>query len=315
MAESGTLTFNDPGDCASRFGDARVKFTVTGPGQPGARLTWLKLRDLELYRCSESAPRVAYLSLPTDRIFISFLIRRSFVVCDGSRVRNGDFVFHSPDGHAHQRMTGASQWGLISLSAAQFAAITKAIIGRAIAAPFAGEIVRPTYAETRQFKLLVAQACHLAESRRNLVDHPEVARALKHDLLHALTACLTSNDADRHNCMTSRHRGIMIRFEEILDKRLYDRLSVPALCAEIGVPERTLRLICADFLGVPPMRYVLLKRLNEVRSALRRANPDTNSVTDIARNHQFLQLGRFSDTYRSIFGELPSATLQRDPET
>jgi hypothetical protein len=55
--------------------------------------------------------------------------------------------------------------------------------------------------------------------------------------------------------------------------------------------------------------------LNAVRSALQRADPATNSVTEIARDHRFLQLGRFSRTYRSIFGELPSATLQRDPET
>ena len=89
---------------------------------------------------------------------------------------------------------------------------------------------------------------------------------------------------------------------------------MPALCAEIGVPERTLRIVCAEFLGLGPIRYVLLKRLNDVRSALRHADPATHSVAEIARDHQFLQLGRFSDTYRRIFGELPSATLQRDPE-
>jgi hypothetical protein len=31
-----------------------------------------------------------------------------------------------------------------------------------------------------------------------------------------------------------------------------------------------------------------------------------------ARDHQFLELGRFAVTYRTTFGESPSVTLQRD---
>jgi transcriptional regulator GlxA family with amidase domain len=89
-------------------------------------------------------------------------------------------------------------------------------------------------------------------------------------------------------------------------------LGLPALCAEIGVPERTLRLCCAEFLGLSPTRYVLLRRLNKARSALRRADPSKVTVAEVARNHQFLELGRFAVTYRATFGESPSTTLQRD---
>ena len=62
----------------------------------------------------------------------------------------------------------------------------------------------------------------------------------------------------------------------------------------LSVPERTLRLCCAEFLGVSPVRYYLLRRLNMARSALRRANPETASVAEIARDHQFVELGRFA---------------------
>jgi transcriptional regulator GlxA family with amidase domain len=73
-------------------------------------------------------------------------------------------------------------------------------------------------------------------------------------------------------------------------------------------------MCCTEFLGVSPSRYLLLQRLNRARAALRRANPSTASVAEVARNNQFLEFGRFAVTYRTIFGESPSATLQRDPQ-
>jgi transcriptional regulator GlxA family with amidase domain len=63
------------------------------------------------------------------------------------------------------------------------------------------------------------------------------------------------------------------------------------------------------------MRYLLLQRLNRARAALRRADPSKASVAEVARNHQFLELGRFAVTYRATFGESPSITLQRAPHT
>src|SRR6478752_6134044 len=76
-------------------------------------------------------------------------------------------------------------------------------------------------------------------------------------------------------------------FRRTRGKRIDQRLKMSALCAEIGVPERTLRMCCAEFLGVSPTRYLLLQRLNEARAALRSADPSTSSVAQVARNHQF----------------------------
>ena len=86
---------------------------------------------------------------------------------------------------------------------------------------------------------------------------------------------------------------------------------MPELCRLIGVGERTLRSCCAEFLGIGPGRYILLRRLREVRRSLREADPDTASVSELARRYGFTQLGRFAEAYRSAFGETPSTTLRR----
>ena len=86
---------------------------------------------------------------------------------------------------------------------------------------------------------------------------------------------------------------------------------MPELCSLVAESERTLRLCYAEFLGMRPSRYVLLE---EVRCALRDADPDIVNVGEVARRFGFTDLGRFAGRYRATSGDTPSTTLQRIPE-
>jgi transcriptional regulator GlxA family with amidase domain len=88
---------------------------------------------------------------------------------------------------------------------------------------------------------------------------------------------------------------------------------MPELCELIGVSDRTLRVCCAEFIGMTPTQYVLARRLKEVRRVLRDADPDMANVGEVAHRFGFAELGRFAGKYRAAFGETPSTTLQRIP--
>src|SRR5262249_338685 len=90
-------------------------------------------------------------------------------------------------------------------------------------------------------------------------------------------------------------------------------LRVPELCELIGASERTLRAGCAEFLGITPRRYALLRRLKQVRIALRDADPDMENVAELARAYGFTELGRFAGIYHAAFGETRSTTLRGAP--
>lgn len=311
MPDSGTSTFSNPDGYLAGIGGVRINPIVTSGGNFKARVTWLTLHHLRVLGGQENLPRIAYISLSPERAFISFPTGGYPSVWAGRALGVGDIVFHSSGERTHHRTTGEFKWGLLSLPPAQLVACSKALTGQDITSPPLGRLLRPSRTDATRLLRLHSKACHLAETRRELIAHPEVSRALEQELLHALVNCLTADDVKGDREAWRHQASLMVRFEDELAKNIARRFTIPQLCAAIGVPERTLRVCCTEFLGMSPSRYLLLRRLNMARSALRRADPAAASVAEIARDHQFSELGRFAVVYRRIFGESPSITLRR----
>ena len=312
MAQSGTATFASPDDYQAAIGAAGVKLVVTAGGDFDGRLTWLNLGHLHVLHGRENLPCIGFFSLPQAKAVISFPTKASAALTyDGIALQFGDVVFHSRGERMHQRTNSDGQWGLLSLPPEQLAKCGMALTGlKIISPPELGQVLRPSDRAARRLLRLHSKVCRLAETRHELIANPEVARALEQELLHALVNCLTAGVVDGNSNKRRNHADIMVRFEDTLAAHADPHLSVPALCAAIGVPERTLRACCTEFLGMSSTRYHLLRRLNLARSALQRADPEKASVAEIARNHQFLEFGRFAVAYRSVFGEMPSFTLR-----
>ena len=235
------------------------------------------------------------------------------MVWDGVELQPGEIVLHSRAERFHQRTAGSCRWGLIGLAPAQLKRYSEAVVGKAVGAPPAARILRPAARASARLLRRHAQACRLAETKPKMLAHPEVARALEQGIIHALMTCLQTTRAAGNGLARQHHRRIMVRFEEVLAEQLSQPLRMQQLCELIGVRDRTLRSCCAEFLGISPSRYVLLRRLKQARIALREADPAAASVAEIARACGFTQLGRFAGVYQSAFGEPPSATLRRLP--
>ncbi|MET3907804.1 AraC-like DNA-binding protein [Bradyrhizobium sp. S3.3.6] len=312
MVENGTATFASPDEYRAAIEAAKVDLFVTSGGDFKGRLTRLKLGGLHLLRGRENLPRIAFVALSPAHVHVSLPVsgRPGLIYC-GIGLNPGDLIFHSLGERAHQRTAGEGDWCVISLAPEELAACSRTLTGKSIKAPSESCAIVPARGTARLLLSLLSKACRLAEAKQELIASPQVERSLEQELLNALVNCLSTESADRPLKWRRRHADIMVRFEEALAVRGETHLNLSELCATIDVPERTLRLCCAEFLGVSPGRYHLLRRLNRARSALRRANPSTASVSEIARGHQFTELGRFAVAYRVFFGETPSSTLRR----
>jgi AraC family ethanolamine operon transcriptional activator len=87
--------------------------------------------------------------------------------------------------------------------------------------------------------------------------------------------------------------------------------TIPELCKIAKLSERNLQYGFKEYLGITPIRYLRLLRLNGVRRDLLISNNKKDRVVDVALNWGFIELGRFAREYRQLFQELPSATLKK----
>ena len=86
--------------------------------------------------------------------------------------------------------------------------------------------------------------------------------------------------------------------------------TIPELCKIASLSERSLEYGFREYLGVTPVRYLRVVRLNGVRRDLL-ASTSKETIVNIALNWGFLELGRFAGEYRQLFEERPSDTLKK----
>ena len=110
------------------------------------------------------------------------------------------------------------------------------------------------------------------------------------------------------------HASVLKQFEELLESRSDSALYMNDVCAELGVAGRTLRFVCAKYLGVSPQQYLHSRRMHLARRMLHEADQRTTKVTNVATQFGFWELGRFAVNYRLMFGESPAETLRARPE-
>jgi AraC family ethanolamine operon transcriptional activator len=103
---------------------------------------------------------------------------------------------------------------------------------------------------------------------------------------------------------------IIRRCKQAIEAREGERVFVGDLAAAAEVSERTLETAFNEYYGVGPVRFLQLRQLHRIHRALRAADSEPVSVTDVLVRHGEWEFGRFASRYRRLFGELPSETLR-----
>lgn len=309
------LTFEDPYELQGAIRTTEARVAVTAPGPYRASLTHVEFDRLWLQRCSCSLPQIIHSSSRKDRSPIFFLtsVRQAPMIHRGIELQPSDLMFYSRGSNHHIRNAGQCSWGTLSLHPNHLAAAGRALLGRELVPPAVTHSQRPSSGDMARLITLHDAAASLASAAPDILTHSEASKAVEQALVRAMVACLSSDGSnDTHR---PRHGGlaVMRRLERVLAANEDKPLYLAEVCAAVGASERTLRLHCREHLGMSPHRYLWLRRMAQARRSLAQAEPGTTTVTQIALNHGFVELGRFSAAYRGLYGESPSATLRRPP--
>jgi AraC-like DNA-binding protein len=309
MAQGRVLEFTDPYSFQSAIRGGNYDVVVKSKGDFRVELTTIDLDRLWMQRSSGGLPWVIRcVNVPT-RSPVVFLAEedKDPMQYNGIEITSRDLVVcRNPQ---HQLAPGASNIAALSLTHEDLAAASLAVNGRPLELPPDTYALQPSAAALARLRRLHGEARRLAKTAPDLIRNQQAAAALEDELVRAMIECLTQGMSPSREAPL--HSKVMSRFEEFVAERPHEPLHLAEVCRGIGVSVRTLRACCQEYLGVGPNRYLWLRRMKLARAALLDIDSATKTVTDVATNYGFWELGRFAVEYRDLYGETPSNTLRR----
>ncbi len=315
VSVSTVARFVDPDEYQAVVRAPGLALYVTERGPFQADLTQIEFDEVWMQRGEDSLARIANLDNFQDRGTLVFPVgpERASTRYNGLDFCEGEMVAFAPADEIYATTSGPSIWGSMSLSLTTLASAGQALSGFEVSAPSTTVLVRPDERSVARLKDVHAAVSLVAARAPEILTHAEVARAFQQELVRAMVACLAEPAKASAEPMGG-HRKVLQRFEDYLAQNEDLSVYLPEVCAAIGVSHRTLQLHCNEYLGMGPHHYLWLRRMHLARRALQSADATRTTVTTIANDYGFGELGRFATAYGKLFGEKPSATLHRAPD-
>ena len=146
--------------------------------------------------------------------------------------------------------------------------------------------------------------------RSNTSAIDELNRSFNDELSSALRGALATREIGNEKGRPQLPRSAVMRqLAEVLDHQREQTTYASELAKAVGVSDATLRRMFIELFGIPPARYLMIKRLYLARQSLRSGQFET--VGQVSEACGFWDQGRFAGRYRSLFNELPIETLRR----
>lgn len=135
----------------------------------------------------------------------------------------------------------------------------------------------------------------------------EAAEYWKRAVIEAMSAVIIHGASSERDGPLPSALKVVKQVEEYLDAAGTAPIHISEICRHLHLPRRTLHRVFHETLGVGPIAFLRHRRLCAVHSALRMPK-DIRTVSEIAMQFGFQNVGRFAGYYHRLFGEYPSET-------
>lgn len=207
-----------------------------------------------------------------------------------------------------------TQWAFISAPPESLAQCAQTVYGRELALPRRGPVrIKPHPLEVAVIRGLLVES--LTAIKAGSPDLLRVKASIDRALHRMMVQMLLGETSEVRRAEIVRVQVVLKRVHYFMAGHLGDAIGLDQMCRATGVDKETLVRIFRDCLGLDPVQYLKVCRLNQVHKALRRADPATIAVADIARAWGFSNLRRFTREFTEWFGQSPSEVLRQPSRT
>ncbi len=164
---------------------------------------------------------------------------------------------------------------------------------------------------SHQFEMMKNVLKKTAESLFDQIDFPSIEslKNAEESLLQSIEKLFHQIENYDDKPKASRRFLVVKRAIEYLDACESRSITVEQLAKESFSSIRGLEYAFKDVIGMTPKRYLLLRRMHNIRHEL--LSGRATSVTALLQSYGVVNWGRFSKDYRVLFGEHPKDTLVR----
>tara|TARA_Y100001960_G_scaffold324140_1_gene403983 strand:- start:139 stop:1116 length:978 start_codon:yes stop_codon:yes gene_type:complete len=163
------------------------------------------------------------------------------------------------------------------------------------------------------YRLGLQRMILLLQQNPMLLNYPSICKLLGDTAMKLVLDVLTPTLERREELKPFSKRNLGVRrVIEFLDSNAHLLPTIAELCQVANLSERSLQYGFREMLGVTPIQYLRIVRLNGAHRELIRADHQGNvKVVNIALKWGFLELGRFAKDYYRFYNQLPSQTLKQ----
>jgi AraC family ethanolamine operon transcriptional activator len=223
-------------------------------------------------------------------------------------LHTGDTLVMPPNGDHENRYYGGASIFVISISEADIASSfgSEPQLGDPLAwrqNHFKGDAVTVQRTIPR-LQSLVARLGQVSSSA-------QAAEFWKRAVIESMTANIVMGSPSGRDGPLPSALKVVRRVEEYLDAFGSGPIHISQICGHLHVSRRTLHRAFNEALGIGPIAFLRHRRLCAVHKMLRSSPAGSQSISDLAMQFGFQNLGRFAGYYHHLFGEYPSETRQR----
>jgi AraC family ethanolamine operon transcriptional activator len=305
--------FTEPEQVTTAQGGVFCQLVPAEPGPFEAALHSISMGDLTL-NLGQVSPCIGLLRTAPDRALLQLPLEGAeSLTLNSVPYRPGMIGTYAPGADLLRVGSRSNSFATLVLPSDAVEMLLEPAVESRLLQPEGFALLQVPPAFWDQAKQIILATRSVASSMPDVFEAEQPRFALRDALLKAAHD-LVSPEPNVKICMprnTEARRRTVLRVDEYLRAHMDRPIYTEELCNTLAVSVSSLADAFRAVFGITPHRFLKLRRMSMVRTALRHYEGQAPLVKSVALAHGFWHLGQFSHDYCAIFGETPSETLAR----